>query len=82
MPYLTVNKYRYEENVLWITAIMRGNTIVSKGSFMYTTPKWSVNLLFQLRQVHLLICFCSLYLSCPILEKDHFIENLYIVLFF
>ena len=27
-----------------------------------------------------LICFCSFDLSCPILEKDKFIENLYIVL--
>ena len=27
-----------------------------------------------------LICFCSFDLSCPILEKDNFIKNLYIVL--
>ena len=27
-----------------------------------------------------LICFCCCDLSCPILEKDTFIENLYIVL--
>ena len=29
---------------------------------------------------NLLICFCSFDLSCPILGKDNFIENLYIVL--
>ena len=29
---------------------------------------------------NLLFCFCSFYLSCPILEKDNFIEFLYIVL--
>ena len=28
----------------------------------------------------LLICFCSFDLFCPILEKDNFIEILYIVL--
>ena len=27
-----------------------------------------------------LICFCNFYLSCPILEKDNVITNLYIVL--
>ena len=27
---------------------------------------------------NLLICFCSFDLSCLILEKDNFIENLYI----
>ena len=26
--------------------------------------------------------FCSIYLFCPIFEKDNFIENLYIVLSF
>ena len=30
---------------------------------------------------NLLICFCSFDLSCLILEKSNFIENLYIVLF-
>ena len=35
---------------------------------------------FQLRQSNLLIFFCSFDLSCPVLEKDNFIENLYIVL--
>ena len=46
--------------------------------------------LFQFHHIHfhqaavsrkisnLLICFCSLNLSCPILEKDNFIENMYI----
>ena len=29
---------------------------------------------------NLLIYFCSFELSCPILEKDNFIEHLYIVL--
>ena len=29
---------------------------------------------------NLLICFCSFDLSCPILEKDNFITNLYITL--
>ena len=29
---------------------------------------------------NLLICFCSFDFSCPILEKDSFVENLYIVL--
>ena len=29
---------------------------------------------------NLLICFCSFDLFCPILEKDNFIENVYIVL--
>ena len=29
---------------------------------------------------NLLVCFCSSDLSCPILDKDNFIENLYIVL--
>ena len=29
---------------------------------------------------NLLICFCRFDLSCPILEKDIFIENLYTVL--
>ena len=29
---------------------------------------------------NLLICFCSFELSCPILEKDNFIECIYIVL--
>ena len=28
----------------------------------------------------LLICFCSFDLSCPILEKNNFIKNVYIVL--
>ena len=28
------------------------------------------------------ICFCSFDLSCPLQEKDNFIENLYIVLFY
>ena len=28
----------------------------------------------------LLICFCSFDLFCPLLEKDTFIENVYIVL--
>ena len=33
------------------------------------------------KKSNLLICFCSFYLSCPILEKtDNFIENVYIVL--
>ena len=27
-----------------------------------------------------LICFCSFDLSCPILEKDNFMKNMYIVL--
>ena len=27
-----------------------------------------------------LICFCTFDLSCPILEKEHFIKNLHIVL--
>ena len=27
-----------------------------------------------------IICFCTFDLSCPILEKDNFIEHLYIVL--
>ena len=31
---------------------------------------------------NLLICFCSFYFFCPILEKDNFIEHLYIVLSF
>ena len=35
----------------------------------------------QLRLSNLFICFCSFDFSCPIFEKDHFIENLYIVLF-
>ena len=30
---------------------------------------------------NLLICFCSFHLSCPILEQDIFIENVYIVLY-
>ena len=30
---------------------------------------------------NLIICFSSFYLSCSILEKDNFVENLYIVLF-
>ena len=29
---------------------------------------------------NLVICFCSFDLSCPILEKDSFIENVYFVL--
>ena len=29
---------------------------------------------------NLLICFCSFELSCPIFEKDNFIENFYILL--
>ena len=29
----------------------------------------------------LLICFCSFDLFCPLLDKDSFIENLYIALF-
>ena len=29
---------------------------------------------------NLLICFCSFDLACPILEKDNFIENVYIVM--
>ena len=28
---------------------------------------------------NLVICFCSFGLSCPILENDNIIENLYIV---
>ena len=28
----------------------------------------------------LLICFCSFDLFCPLLDKDSFIENMYIVL--
>ena len=28
----------------------------------------------------LLICFCSFDLFCPLLDKDRFIENLYIAL--
>ena len=28
----------------------------------------------------LLICFCSFDLFCPLLEKDNFIENVYIAL--
>ena len=30
---------------------------------------------------NLLICFCSIDLSCPIFEKDNIVEHLYIVLF-
>ena len=32
------------------------------------------------KRSNLLICFCRFDLSCPTLEKDSFIENLYIVL--
>ena len=28
---------------------------------------------------NVLICFCSFYLSCPILEKGNFIKNLYCI---
>ena len=31
---------------------------------------------------NLLICFCSFALSCPILEKDNLIENVYIHIVF
>ena len=27
------------------------------------------------------MCFCSFDLSCPLLEKDIFIENMYIILY-
>ena len=32
----------------------------------------------RIRNLH--ICFCSFELSCPILEKDNFIENVFIAL--
>ena len=35
---------------------------------------------FSIKISKLLICFCIFDLSCPIHEKDTFIENLYIVL--
>ena len=37
-------------------------------------------LLFSFKISNLLICVCSFDSSCPILEKDGFIEHLYIAL--
>ena len=34
----------------------------------------------SVKMTDLFICFCSFNLSCPILEKDNVIGNLYIVL--
>ena len=39
-----------------------------------------VKLPFQIRWSNVVICFCSFEFSCPILEKNYFIENVYIVL--
>ena len=39
-----------------------------------------VRLLFLIQISNLLICFCSFNLSYPLIEKDTFIENVYIIL--
>ena len=36
----------------------------------------------SIKTSNLLICFCNIDFSSPILEKDNFIENVYIVLSF
>ena len=53
--------------------------------FFISMPQY-INVLIQKKTsyiyfiTNLLICFCSFDLSWPILEKDNFIENMYIVL--
>ena len=65
--YLEVSK---EENVLFN---------IQKTSFFLLLHFCQVAISVKIS--NLLICFCSFDLSCPILEKDNFIENLDIVLY-
>ena len=48
---------------------------------MTLSSERNIKKLFQLRLIYILF-FYSFDLSCPMLEKDNFIENLYIVLYY
>ena len=43
---------------------------------MYYTIKKNIQAAVASKISNLIICFCSFDLSCPILEKDNFIEKL------
>ena len=50
-------------------------------TFSFIKPSHSSQAAVSFKISNFLTCICSFDLSCPILEKDNFIENVYIVLY-
>ena len=71
--------------MLSLRDLKQNSSFSSFSSFLFFIFYFFIFLFFSQAAVsvkisNLFICFCGFYLSCPILEKDNFIENTNIVL--
>ena len=79
MFYLTTHSthfiYGYMASDIWLRTILivRERNVLFNDAYFYQAA-------ITINTSNLFICFCSFDLSCPIREKDNFIENLDIVL--